>query len=207
MRLLLSRHGNTFGSGDSVVCAGARNDLPLVPSGKIQAEKLAEYLKKSNIIPTTVYCSPLQRTIEYAKIAFGTSKAIIDPRLNELDYGDWTGLTTPEIAAKFGLADFENWEKNSLWSKQGNWGSSESRVIQEVQSFSADLTQQYGSDDTVLVITSNGRLRYFLTLIPNAFEQHIKNQTFKVATGNICEMVYAHKQWQLIYWNASPHAK
>ena len=222
MKILLSRHGNTFSPGEPVVCAGAQNDLPLVASGKTQAEKLAEYLKQLHIIPAAIYCSPLQRTIEYAQIVIDrisqdrdtmdTSGAThasplrptIDPRLNELDYGDWTGLTTPEIIAKFGHADFEHWEKNSQWPTMGNWGSSEKEIIQDVLSFATELSQQYTPDDTVLVITSNGRLRYFLTLIPNAFEQHIQTQTFKVATGNICEVNYQNKRWSINFWNIHP---
>jgi broad specificity phosphatase PhoE len=204
MRILLSRHGNTFAPDSPVVCAGARNDLLLVDSGKIQAQKLEQYLEKSHIIPAAVYCSPLQRTIEYAQIAVGTIKPIIDPRLNELDYGDWTGLTSQQIIDCFGQTAWENWEKNSLWPVTGHWGSSEEKIITEVQSFADDLTKKHSTDDTVLVISSNGRLRYFLTLIPGTFETYVQQQTFKVATGNMCEMVYNHKQWSLTYWNISP---
>jgi broad specificity phosphatase PhoE len=207
MRIFLSRHGNTFAPGDPVVCAGAKNDLPLVASGKMQAQKLAEYFEKNHINLTAVYCGPLQRTIEYAQIAVGTIKPIIDPRLNELDYGDWTGLTSQQIIDRFGQTAWENWEKNSLWPITGHWGSSEEKTIAEVQSFADNLTKKYSADDTVLVISSNGRLRYFLTLIPGAFETYIQQRIFKVATGNTGEMVYNHKQWSLTYWNIPPERR
>jgi broad specificity phosphatase PhoE len=208
MRLLISRHGNTFSPCEPVVCAGARNDLPLVATGKAQAEKLADYLKLSNITPTAIYCSPLQRTRTYADIIVQQLQCFVMPtidfRLNELDYGDWTGLTTAEITEKFGPADFENWEKNSQWPQQGHWSSSESTVIQEVQSLADDLSKRYGPNDTVLLITSNGRLRYFLTLISGEFERHVQEHTFKVATGNVCEMDYQNNKWSLQFWNRKP---
>jgi probable phosphoglycerate mutase len=38
MQLILSRHGNTFSPQDAVVWVGAKQDLPLVDSGVLQAK-------------------------------------------------------------------------------------------------------------------------------------------------------------------------
>ncbi|MFU8797207.1 MAG: histidine phosphatase family protein [Gammaproteobacteria bacterium] len=214
MRLILSRHGNTFNPGEPAVCVGAKNDLPLVDKGREQAQQLAGYLKKSQIIPAAIYCSPLQRTIEYGKIVSDTIqrgaahisslRPTIEPCLNELDYGDWTGLTSQEIIVRFGQGEFEHWEKNSVWPTTGNWGSSEKTITQEIQSFVTDLTKKYSLDDTLLIISSNGRLRYFLKLIPGEFERHTQDGTFKVATGNICGMTSKNNYWSLDFWDIIP---
>ena len=37
MRLILSRHGNTFSPGEKAVWVGRRSDLPLVEEGRRQA--------------------------------------------------------------------------------------------------------------------------------------------------------------------------
>ena len=122
MQLILSRHGNTFAPEDKSVWAGTSNDLPLVQKGLEQAETLAAALIANQIRPKTIYCSPLQRTKIYAQIVIDrlklSYKPIVDQRLNEIDYGDWTGLTNEEVAAKFGQEDLELWTKHSLWQKQ-----------------------------------------------------------------------------------------
>lgn len=67
MRLILARHGNTFAPGDKVVWAGSTNDLALVETGLKQAHAAADYLIQEKIVPTAIYCSPLQRTKKFAQ--------------------------------------------------------------------------------------------------------------------------------------------
>src|SRR4051812_27218223 len=93
MDLILSRHGNTFAPGQEAVWTGASNDLPLVEKGWQQADKLAHALMARTISLAAVYCGPLKRTRDYAvrvieKVKFPGSE-VVDPRLNEIDYGDW----------------------------------------------------------------------------------------------------------------------
>jgi len=59
--LIIARHGNTFGPADTVTYVGAGTDLPLVDSGKAQAQKLGLYLKSNRFIPDVVYASALKR--------------------------------------------------------------------------------------------------------------------------------------------------
>jgi probable phosphoglycerate mutase len=96
------------------------------------------------------------------------------------------------------------WENSSVWPKIAGWAGSPTHMIQEIKAFSTSLVTQYDSIDTILVITSNGRLRYFLKLIPGLFEKHVQNKAFKVATGNICLLAYEHRKWQMKFWNKKP---
>lgn len=205
MKLILARHGNTFKPGEPVVCVGSRNDLPLVASGIAQAENLAKTLK---IMPRAIYCSPLQRTQHYAKIIIERNgwalEPIIDDRLNEIDYGDWSGLTHDQIRSRFGET-LEAWEKRSEWPLNAHWGNSEEKHIEQIHAFCNDLLKHYHQEDTLLLISSNGCLRYFLTLIPGEFKRHLDAHTFKMATGNISQFHYSHAQWQLDYWNQTPY--
>ncbi len=208
MNILLSRHGNTFGPHDPVVWTGATNDLPLVEKGIAQAETFAEVLLSQKIKPSAIYCSPLQRTSKYASILVQKLnlpfKATVDPRINEVDYGEWTGLTNEQVIARFGEAALKAWDEKSQWPTEGKWGSSESAVTAEVKSFVHDLLIQYESNETVIVITSNGRLRYFLTLVPGEFEKRIQNSSFKVKTGNICKLSVHNGGISISYWNQVP---
>lgn len=209
MKIILSRHGNTFSATDPVVWVGATQDLPLVDSGILQAQCLAQALQKKDIHPKAVYCGPLKRTRNYATIVLErlhlSKKPIVDTRLNEIDYGNWAGLTNTQIQEIDEGEELSAWENLSVWPKFAGWEGSPSHMIKEIREFSKDLISKYNSTDTLLVVSSNGRLRYFLKLIPGLFEQSIDDKTFKVATGNICLLTYEkNRKWKMPFWNKKP---
>lgn len=207
MDLILARHGNTFQSGQPVVWVGSQNDLPLVDTGRQQALQLAQWLSTQGDIPDAMYSGPLLRMTEYAKIllhTFQQSQLNIDLRLNEIDYGLWSGLTTQEVCDRFGQDQFEKWERQSEWPERGSWGESDSQVKARICDFGSMLTTQFSHDDKILVVASNGCLRYFLHLIPNEFKRRIADQTIKIATGKACKMTFDGKAWGLRYWNSGP---
>ena len=208
MRIILSRHGNTFSEGDPVVWVGATEDLPLVDSGIVQAKCLAQALQKTDSHPNAVYCGPLKRTRDYAAIVLeqlhSSVKPIVDSRLNEIDYGNWSGLSNTQIQEIGEGEELSAWENLSIWPKIAGWSGSPTHIAKEVKAFSKVLVTQYDSTDTILVISSNGRLRYFLKLIPGLFEQYVQNKEFKVATGNICLLTHENRKWQIKFWNKKP---
>ncbi len=207
MQLMLVRHGNTFNPGEEPVRAGSRNDLPLVERGKEQAKEVAAFLKKNDLIPDAIFCSPLQRTRVFAeiiqqKLGLTTLTVQEEERLNELDYGEWTGLTNKEIEKRFGRESFEAWEEHSRWPEQGNWDSSEEEIIQEVKSLVQEFKKQY-SQEKILLVSSNGRLRYFLSLIEDELEKRRQSQMLKMRTGHISYLNLETSK--LEFWNANPH--
>lgn len=208
MELILARHGNTFSAGQAVVWVGSQNDLPLVATGEVQAQHLGQALLKTDQPPTSVYTGPLLRMTTYAKIILNelnlNLQPIIDIRLNEIDYGDWSGLTKQEVCEKFGVDVFEQWEKKSIWPTNSHWKESAQLVTDRIQDFAKNLTQQYVNDEKILVVASNGCLRYFLSLIPGELQRHIDNQTAKIATGNLCKLTYQDAAWKLNFWDLSP---
>ncbi len=98
-RVLLIRHGQTDWNAQ-----GRWQGIMQVPLNEIgiqQAHALAEHLRERPI--TAVYTSDLIRANETARI-LGESLSLKpneDPRLRELNLGDFQGLTYPEISAKF----------------------------------------------------------------------------------------------------------
>lgn len=210
MKIILSRHGNTFNPGEHATWVGSRNDLPLVETGLNQAKILANSLKQAAIFPLAIYCSPLQRTRVYAQVVIEELKLalqpIIDERLNEINYGTWSGLSNEQIRSTFGGQELEAWEKHSQWPSAAGWEGSEQLLAEQVQTFCEDIINQYPSDGTILIISSNGRLRYFLNLVPGEFNQHLTKQTFKVATGNICQLTHSNNKWEINFWNQTPPA-
>ena len=209
MKLVLVRHGNTFGPGDPVVWTGASNDLPLVEKGLEQAHAVGEALARTGWNFQRLYTSGLTRCRTAANIIdeklFITEREplCIDDRLAELDLGSWTGLTNEEVAVAGGGEAQTAWNERSEWAAHV-FGGTESQIREEVRSFVKDVQSEVEDDATVVVVSSNGRLRYFLGLIPGAFEAAVEAQTFKVKTGNMCLLEFVDGAWQCRVWNSLP---
>jgi broad specificity phosphatase PhoE len=204
--LLLSRHGNTFAPGQKAVWVGARNDLPLVDSGIEQAQSLAKALKDASIKPEMTYAATLKRTASYAQIIHDqlqlTKSMILDKRLNEIDYGSWSGLSNDEIKSRFGDIELNEWNQHGKWPAA--FAGLESVIEKQVESFVEEVIERQADKKMTLAVTSNGRLKYFLKLIPDIYSQYIEKSKWKVATGNICLLSYSEGLWNLICWNESP---
>ncbi len=218
MQLFLARHGNTFGPTDRVVWIGREQDLPLVEAGRRQAEALAEAFARAHVAPSLVLCGPLTRTREFADIvtgALGLPTARIEPRLDEIDYGAWSGLTRDEIVARFGADEVDAWVEHARWPDKAGFGNDEATLRDEARSLVADLQHELGDevDDTaVLLVSSNGRLRYFLELIDGEFERRRATKAFAVGTGRLGRIDVARDERAvdapptavLRYWNVEP---
>ena len=90
--LWLVRHGETEWSR-----AGkhtGRTDLPLTSDGEVAASAMKAGLSEQSF--AQVLTSPLRRAHDTARLA-GFPDVVVDDDLAEWDYGDYEGLTTPEI--------------------------------------------------------------------------------------------------------------
>ena len=94
---LLIRHAAHDLLGRAI--AGRIAGVSLNPEGQAQAERLAEWLARLPI--TAIYSSPLERARETALPLAGRLRLQIRiaPELDEIDFGEWTGRTFPELAA------------------------------------------------------------------------------------------------------------
>jgi probable phosphoglycerate mutase len=72
-----------------------RTDIPLTDSGREVARRLAEPLRAWSF--AHVFCSPLGRAWETCELAGLGSVAVLRDELLEWDYGEYEGITTPQI--------------------------------------------------------------------------------------------------------------
>ncbi|MFR9806629.1 acid phosphatase [Pseudonocardia sp. RS010] len=96
-RVFLLRHGETEWSATGRHTG--RTDIPLTDHGRelaVQAGRTLEALRRDAPPPVRVVVSPRSRAQETAKLA-GLQPDATDERLAEWDYGDYEGLTTPQI--------------------------------------------------------------------------------------------------------------
>lgn len=93
-RLLLLRHGETEWSLSGRHTG--RTDLELTDVGRDQARLAADALADLRLRDPLVICSPRHRALVTAELA-GLTVDEVTPLLSEWDYGDYEGLTTPQI--------------------------------------------------------------------------------------------------------------
>ncbi len=89
------------------------SDPPLNEKGIKEAELLREYLEDLPI--DNVYTSRSQRCQQTADIIIGHRNLTktVDHLMNEVDYGDWEGLTKGEIIQQFPV-EWKNFENNPI---------------------------------------------------------------------------------------------
>jgi broad specificity phosphatase PhoE len=91
--IVLVRHGQTEWSRDGRHTG--RTDIPLLDEGRRDAEALRAPLARRSLV--LVLCSPLSRAGETAELAGFGDRIEREDDLLEWDYGDYEGVTTPEI--------------------------------------------------------------------------------------------------------------
>jgi probable phosphomutase (TIGR03848 family) len=95
MRLYLVRHAMCDGVGS--VIRGRASGASLNDEGREQAALLSDRLRDAPL--HAVYSSPLERALETAE-AIATPHQLtpyIEPGLNEIDFGEWTGRTIEDL--------------------------------------------------------------------------------------------------------------
>ena len=92
-QLVLVRHGDTEWSQNGRHTS--HTDLPLLESGVERARRLRPLLAEFSF--ARVLCSPLRRARSTAEAAGYGDRLEITPDLTEWDYGDYEGLTSPQI--------------------------------------------------------------------------------------------------------------
>lgn len=94
------RHGQPEALDGQKRCIG-RTDLPLSHAGMLQAEAVAAYLADKGTC--ALYASPLIRAADTARIIGQRLRLPVfyDADLQELDAGQWDGLTFSEIASRW----------------------------------------------------------------------------------------------------------
>jgi len=99
IEIILARHGETDWNASEVF--RGRADVALNENGLRQAQLLGEYLGKEKI--DFIYSSPLQRAVKTAEAIARTQSIDVNivPNLNDINCGEWQGLSLREVKDKY----------------------------------------------------------------------------------------------------------
>ena len=202
--LIIARHGNTFGPGDTPTRVGAHTDLPLVEKGIEQAKALGKYLNENRLIPDVVYSSNLKRTYDTAKIAIKESN-VTNPIyqldiFNEIDYGPDENKIEADVIARIGENAIKAWDQDAIVPE--GWKVDPDEIIQNWKDF-ADQVCAFDDNETALVVTSNGIAR-FAPYITGDFKGFTAKHSIKLSTGAFGILKHDGAGWRVEGWNIKP---
>jgi probable phosphoglycerate mutase len=123
MRLILLRHGETIWNTQKRL--QGHDDSPLSERGVAQARAIAATLRR--LAPPRAVVSDLGRTRQTARLV-GFESAVSEPRLRELDMGEWTGCAKDELMASR-PGDYAAWRAGHLTPAGGeSWAEFTTRI-------------------------------------------------------------------------------
>ncbi len=208
-RLIIARHGNTFRPDEIPTRAGCRTDLPLVEETKGRA--IGRYLLEKGWLPDITYCSPLQRTLQTAQLALQELNVAVTPIIvecfNEIDYGPDENQPEEAVMLRLGEGDMERGKAIiKAWNDEAvvpnGWLVDTELIIKQWLQFSIMISNHNRLESNVLVVSSNGIIRFAPYLTGN-FNKFAQNHSIKVKTGGICvlEKYDSETYWTLRHWN------
>ncbi|MGH2925364.1 MAG: histidine phosphatase family protein [Solirubrobacterales bacterium] len=187
--LFLARHGETEWSADGRHTG--RTDIALTERGRAEAGRLAGMLAGRSF--ALVLTSPSRRAVETCKLAGLGDRAQVRDDLGEWDYGDYEGLTTPEI-----LERRPDW---SLWRDGGPEGEMAAEVGVRADRVIAEVRDGEGEGDAIAF--GHGHMLRVLGarwvgLPPD------DGRLLTLGTAALCALGYEHGIPVIARWNQTP---
>lgn len=182
--LLLARHGETEWSLNGRHTG--TTDLPLTDNGRRRARNLAARLEGRDF--ALVLTSPLRRALETCELAGLRDRAQIRDDLREWDYGDYEGLTTPQIHER--VPDWSLWTDGCPNGEQAaDVGARADRVIAEARAAEGDVIF-FGHGHMLRVVGAR-----WTGLPPE------DGGLLGLGTGALCTLGYEHDAPIIVRWN------
>ncbi|HLG00023.1 MAG TPA: histidine phosphatase family protein [Acidimicrobiia bacterium] len=144
MDIILVRHGSTA-PNERGVLLGQGNDPGLTDAGREQATAVAHAL--AGVTPLMIWSSPLRRCLETAGAIAAAHDALpptaVEPRLAEIDYGEWEGVPLADLPAEA----MRTWRRDPAFRPPG--GESLAEVTARVGEWCDEQT----GDGTIIAVT------------------------------------------------------
>jgi broad specificity phosphatase PhoE len=188
VRIFLVRHGETewaaSGKHTSVT------DIPLLESGRRDAELLRERLQEYDF--SLVLTSPRERARVTAELAGLGHRLEVDEDLVEVDYGEYEGLTTPEIRES--VPGWTVWEHGSPGGETvEEVGARADRVIERALAADGDVAL-FAHGHTLRILGAR-----WIGLPP------VYGGNLLLSTGSLCILGFERERRAIVLWNDTSH--
>lgn len=184
MEVVLARHGETEWSLDGRHTGVT--DVPLTDNGRAQAEALGSRLGDRDF--ALVLSSPLSRALDTCRLA-GLGEAVqVRDDLREWDYGDYEGVTTPDIRRE--RPDWYLFRDGCPGGEDAaSVGARVDRVLSEVRAAGGDVAL-FGHGHSLRVLAAR-----WLELPPE------RGGSFVLYTATLSVLGHEHFRPALLLWN------
>jgi probable phosphoglycerate mutase len=186
--LWIFRHGQTEWSLSGQHTS--RTDLPLTEEGERLAKTSVRLVSGKQF--AKVLCSPRQRAVKTCQYAGLGNQMVLTEDLFEWDYGDYEGLTTPQIHEKFD----KDW---TIWTGFTPNGETGAQVAARADKLIADAKDAGGN----VAMFGHGHMLRVLTarwLGLTAAEGRL----FALSTGTLSILGYERETHVIKVWNQTP---
>lgn len=185
---VLMRHGETEWS------ANGRHtgitDLPLTAAGESEARSMAPHIGGHDY--ELVLTSPLQRARETCRLVGLDSRAQVRDDLREWDYGDYEGLTSPQIR--------ESDPQWLLWRDGCPGGESPQAVSDRCDRVVAELTEFARTESGDAIVFAHGHL--LRSLAARWCQLPIQaGERLMLSTAAASSLSYEHSTPAIKFWN------
>jgi glucosyl-3-phosphoglycerate phosphatase len=173
-RVVLLRHGRTAHNADGRI--QGQLDVPLDEVGQAQAEALGTVFAADP--PSVVVSSDLARAADTARAVCDHVglPLLLDERLRETHFGQWQGLTGPEVEARW-PSEYAAWRQH-LGAPVG--GESQEQVGERAVGVALDHLPDTG---TLLLVTHGGTARALVGRLTGLPAEHWR---LLAPLGNTC---------------------
>ena len=188
MEVVLVRHGETEWSRSGRHTG--RTDVPLTDLGRHQAELLGRRLRGRSF--ALVLTSPLGRARETCRLAGLGEGALLRDELREWDYGEYEGITTPEIRSR--RPDWFLWRDGCPGGETAaEVGARADRVVAELRAAGGDCAV-FGHGHMLRVLAAR-----WLGLPPG------EGRLLGLSTAALSVLGYERETPVLWLWNEASH--
>ena len=197
-RVLCIRHGETAWNATGRWQGHA--PVPLNDAGLAQSRRLGAYLAGTNSRIRAIYSSDLKRAMQTAQAIADALDLEVrpDPRLREMDLGDWQGLT---------LQEAETWDAERYAAYRADWyntpppgGESRNQVKARARAAFDDITARHPGA-TIALVSHGGTLGM---LIESLFGR-IERPTLFNTSITVIERPNESESWTLARVAWTPH--
>ncbi|MET9267429.1 histidine phosphatase family protein [Amycolatopsis sp. NPDC004079] len=167
--VILLRHGKSTANGSGVL-AGRTPKVGLDDTGRAQAAALVE--RFAGVPVAELVVSPMLRckqTVAPLAAARGLAK-VVEPRLSEVDYGEWTGRELKTLVKEPLWRVVQAHPSAAVFPGGEGLAEMQARAVAAIRAHDARITAEHG-DHAVWVVCSHGDV--IKSILADALGQHL----------------------------------